>query len=230
MTRLTIGTEMKQTAERRWPIFLLCLAWGLLEAASLYGLGGTLLASVPANAVLGMTNDLVAPLTTASMGWIFLTIVTALMGLLASRLWSDAEQIRKDAFDGLWLSWIMLLVLTLLVLLQPSVMATSMKAFVVGLTALVLGFQIGTLYQINRRVESSTVSRRSSLLGALVSYPGNLPEARRRWHIAGALLAFLFGIWLGSELLQVWFPAIFLTALTIMLYATTLISRPFRQV
>lgn len=230
MTRLTIGTEMKQTAERRWPIFLLCLAWGLLEAASLYGLGGTLLASVPANAVLGMTNDLVAPLTTASMGWIFLTIVTALMGLLASRLWSDAEQIRKDAFDGLWLSWIMLMVLTLLVLLQPSVMATSMKAFVVGLTALVLGFQIGTLYQINRRVESSTVSRRSSLLGALVSYPGNLPEARRRWHIAGALLAFLFGIWLGSELLQVWFPAIFLTALTIMLYATTLISRPFRQV
>ncbi|MFO7746460.1 MAG: hypothetical protein R6V42_01475, partial [Orrella sp.] len=219
-----------QTAERRWPIFLLCLAWGLLEAASLYGLGGTLLASVPANAVLGMTNDLVTPLTTASMGWIFFTIATALIGLLASRLWSDSEQIRKDAFDGLWLSWIMLLVLTLLVLLQPSVMATSMKAFVVGLTAVVLGFQIGTLYQINRRVESSTVSRRSSVLGVLVSYPGNLPEARRRWHIGGSLLVFLFGIWLGSELLQVWFPAIFLTALTIMLFATTLISKPFRHV
>jgi len=230
MTKVTIGTEIKQTAERRWPILLLCLAWGLLEAASLYGLGGTLLASVPANAVLGMTNDLVTPLTTASMGWILLTMATALIGLLASRLWSDSEQIRKDAFDGLWLSWIMLLVLTLLVLLQPSVMATSMKAFVVGFTALVLGFQVGTLYQINRRVELSTVSRRSSVLGALVSYPGNLPEARRRWHIAGALLVFLFGIWLGSELLQVWFPAIFLTALTIMLFATMLISRPFRHV
>lgn len=220
---------MKQIAHRRWPTLLLCLAWGLLEAASLYGLGGTSLASVPANAVLGVTNDLMTPLTTASLGWIFLSIVTALSGLLASRLWSEPEQASTDAFDGLWLSWLMLLVLTILVLLQPHVMVASMKAFVVGLTALVLGFQVGILYQINRRIELSTISRRSSLLGAIISYPGHLSSGHSRWHIGAALLVFLFGIWIGSELMRIWLPSIFLIALAIMLLATMVISRPLRH-
>lgn len=229
MTQLIKGREMQTMTHRLWSTWLLCLAWGLLEAASLFGLGGTSLASIPANAALGVTNDFLTPLTTASFGLIVLAIVSALLGLLASRLWSDPEQAKRDAFDGLWLSWMMLLAITLLVWLQPSVIVISMKVLLVGLTALVLGLQVGTLYQINNRIKLSKVSHRSSVLSAIASYPANLPSARSYWHIGTTLLVFFLGIWLGSELVQFSVTAIFLMALAIMLSATIMTSRPFRH-
>lgn len=191
---------MLQGLNQRWPLLLLCFAWGMLEGASLFGLGGTFMGLIPGNLILSIADLVQQPLTQASAPRALLPVVTMLLGMAAAGVWVVGQSAREQAIDGVWLVLVMFFVLALLVAILPSKPIVSMQGFVVGLSALVLGFQIGLLYPLKQTNKMARMSKPARLLGASLSYPINVFPANRCAQVGVAFLAFVAGLWLSHGL------------------------------
>lgn len=216
---------MLEGSNQRWPLLLLCFAWGMLEGASLFGLGGTFVGLIPGNLILSIADFTQHPLTQASAPRALLPVVTMLSGMAAAHVWSVGQSARQQVHDGFWLASIMFFVLAFLLSLLPANPLPSILAFVVGLSALVLGFQIGLLYPLKYANKNERVTKPARLLGALLSYPINLIPANRSVQVGVAFLAFVAGLWLSHSMVIHTVSGIYWVAAALMVPASILFHK-----
>ncbi len=213
---------------QRWPILVLIFAWGMLEGASLFGLGGTFMGLIPGNLILSIADLAQHPLTPASAARAFLPVVTMLSGMMAAGVCASGQSARQQSDDGFWLVSIMFFVLALLVAISPLKPAVSMQGFVVGLSALVLGFQIGLLYPLKYTNKNARVNKRARLLGASLSYPINVVSTQSSAQVGVAFLAFAVGLWLSHGLVMHTMGGIYWVAALLMVPATIYFYKRYR--
>jgi len=211
--------------KQRWPLLFLIFAWGMLEGISLFGLGGTFVGLVPANIILVFADWADSPLTQASAARGLLPVLTSLLGMVAAGVWQRGENARIQPDDGFWLAWLMFFVLAILMATQPAKASVSMQAFVVSLMALVLGFQVGILYQLKHADTPARVTNAARLFGACLSYPVNLFPMRVLARVGLPFVAFLGGFWLGPWLADHRFHDAFWIVAALMVPATVILSK-----
>jgi len=220
--------RMLEGSNQRWPLILLCLAWGMLEGASLFGLGGTFVGLVPANIILVFAGWADSPLTQASAARGLLPVISSLLGMMAAGVWQRGENARIQPDDGFWLAWMMFFAIAILMATQPAKAAISMQAFVVSLMALVLGFQVGILYQLKHADTPARVTKTARLFGACLSYPVNLFPMQVVARVGLPFVAFLGGFWLGHWLANHRFHDAFWIVAALMVPATVMLSKHHR--
>jgi|GEM_PF-2226610 len=212
---------------QRWPLLLLCLAWGMLESASLFGLGGTFMGLIPGNLILSIADLAQHPLTPASASRALLPVVTLLLGMAAAGVCSNGQSARQQVDDGFWLVSIMFFVLALFLGILPANPEASTKGFVVGLSALVLGFQIGLLYPLKYANKNVRVSKVARLIGVSLSYPINIMPANSTVQLAVVFLSFVVGLWLGHGLVIHTMGGVYWVAAALMVPASILFYKRY---
>lgn len=186
--------------KQRWPLLFLIFAWGMLEGISLFGLGGTFMGLIPGNLILSIADLGQHPLTPASAARAMLPVVTMLLGMAAAGVCASGQSVCQQSDDGFWLALIMFFVLALLLATLPANPVASMQVFVVSLSALVLGFQVGLLYSHKYANSTVRVPKLARLLGASLSYPINVVSAVSSVQVGLAFLAFVAGLWFSHGL------------------------------
>jgi len=110
----------------------------------------------------------------------------------------------------------------------PNSPVVSMQAFVVGLTALALGFQIGILYQLKPSAATVRVTKARSVLDACLCYPVSLIALPSPAPVLWSFVSFLLGFWLGQRLLGLGLDGILWAVVTLMVPTTILLSNRHR--
>ena len=213
---------MLEGSNQRWPLLLLCLAWGMLEGASLFGLGGTFMGLIPGNLILIIADLGQHALTPASAARALLPVVTMLSGMAAAGVCASGQCVRQQSDDGFWLASIMFFVLALLLAILPANPVASMQVFVVSLSALVLGFQVGLLYSHKYANSTVRVPKLARLLGASLSYPINVVSAVSSVQVGLAFLAFVAGLWFSHGMVIHTVSGIYWVAAALMVPASIL--------
>ena len=209
---------------QRWPLLFLIFAWGMLEGISFFGLGGTFMGLIPGNLILSIADLAQHPLTPASAARALLPVGAMLAGMAAAGVCVSGQSALEQPDDGFWLASMMFFVLSLLLALLPENPVVTMQGFVVGLSALVLGFQIGLLYSKKYANSTVRVPQLARLLGASLNFPVNVVSTVSSVQVGVAFLAFVAGLWLSHGLIvhtmggAYWIAALLMVPATIYFY------------
>ncbi len=175
---------------------LLCFVCGLLDATCFVALGGTFVGLMTGNLILmGVTIGGGAGGVSPAV-FLYPLSGYAIGALMAGLLFKVREPSQAER-GGLWLAWLLLLIVTLCVWLLTVNANTVAGWVVVTLTALYMGFQSAVLY-LSKRVTITTNVMTSTLTSFLADYPLQAVAKEVSWHKFFALIGFLLGAIAGA--------------------------------
>lgn len=202
---------------------LICVACGVLDATCFVALGGTFVGLMTGNLIL-MGAALSGANTGVSPGVFFYPLGGYAAGALLAGILFRLRQFDRASRDGLWLAWLLLLVITITVWVAPIQPNTVSGWLVVAATASYLGFQSAVLY-LSRRVTITTNVMTSTLTSFLADYPVQVFRRGVTWQKFYALIGFVTGVVIGAWLAKTNLAQAFLFAVVLATVAMAGVAR-----
>lgn len=177
-----------------WSGWLLCVVCGALNAACFLALGGTFVGFMAGN-LIGMGVSLgESGVHLASLVFL-LPLLSYSVGALVIGVARHRPLSASQRKDGLWIAWLLFLVVTLSVWATDSPLVGVMRWFVVMATALCMGFLSSALYLSRQRQWSANAMKPTS-----TRFLMDMPLQLVAHHAAGSKVMAIAGLLIGAAL------------------------------